>query len=81
MPKALQLRAVHWYHNVLCHPGESHRTHHKQHFTWTNMRKDVQNVCSRCSTCLLTKKTLKETMDFFQKRKQKVNPGENYVLT
>ena len=34
MPKALQLRAVHWYHNVLCHPGET-RTELtiKQHFT------------------------------------------------
>jgi len=40
MPKALQLRAVHWYHNVLCHLVETHtELTIKQHFTW--------NICAR----------------------------------
>ena len=34
LPKTLQIRTVEWYHNVLCHPGET-RTELtiKQHFT------------------------------------------------
>eukprot|EP00957_Ditylum_brightwellii_P030617 2320326-Ditylum_brightwellii.AAC.1 len=28
----------------------------RQHFTWNNLRKDVEQVCKRCVTCHLTKK-------------------------
>jgi len=42
MLKALQLSAVHWYHNVLCHLGETcTELTIKQHFTWTNIHKDI----------------------------------------
>ena len=60
LPKTLQNRTVEWYHNVLCHPGET-RTELtiKQHFYWPNLRQDVKHVCSKCNTCLLTKRSNK----------------------
>ena len=56
LPKALQHKAVQWYHVALMHPGET-RTEltMSQHYTWIGMRNTVQNVCQRCPTCQLTK--------------------------
>jgi len=71
MPNALQLRAVHWYYNVLCHPVETlTELIVKQHFTWTNMHKDVHKVCSRCNTCLPTKRNNKTNYGLLPKREQ-----------
>ena len=50
-----------WYHQTLCHPGET-RTEQtiRQHFYWKGLRKTVQEVCKKCPTCQLTKrKTIK----------------------
>ena len=60
VPQKLQQRIVNWYHYVLCHPGQT-RTEATiaQHFTWKNIRKDVQNTCTTCPTCQLTKRTKK----------------------
>ena len=57
MPKTLQTRCVNWYHQMLCHPGMT-RTEQsiRQHFTWKNLRKDVEKVCKYCKTCQLTKR-------------------------
>ena len=58
VPKTLQKRLVEWYHTQLCHPGET-RTELTitQHFTWNNLRKTVKEVCSKCHTCQLTKRS------------------------
>ena len=52
---------VEWYHEVLGHPGET-RTELtiKQHFTWKNLRKTVQQVCARCDACQRTKRNKKK---------------------
>jgi len=74
MSKALQLRAVHWYHNVLCHPGETCTELTKQHFTWTNMHKDVHKVCSRCNTCLVTKRNNKRSYGLLPEKEEESEP-------
>ena len=57
VPKSLQSKIVNWYHVNLCHPGQT-RTEAtiRQHFTWSNLRNDVEQVCKKCHTCKLTKK-------------------------
>ena len=57
IPKPLRKRVVEWYHTQLCHPGET-RTEQtiRQHFTWANLRKDVQDICRKCPTCQKSKK-------------------------
>ena len=49
------------YHVHLCHPGET-RTEQtiNHHFTWTNLRQTVHQVCSTCPTCQHTKTTSKK---------------------
>ena len=61
IPHSLQTHVVEWYHNQLCHPGES-RTELtiKQHVKWKNLHKDVQDTCRKCYTCQLTKRTKKK---------------------
>ena len=57
MPKPLQKRCVDWYHHILCHPGMT-RTEQtiRQHFTWKNLRGDVEKACKTCKTCQLSKR-------------------------
>ena len=47
IPKLLEKQVVEWYHNALCHPGET-RTELSiaQHFYWKNLHKTVHEVCS-----------------------------------
>jgi transposase InsO family protein len=61
LPRALQRKAVQWYHSTLLHPGET-RTEltMSQHYTWKGMRKTIEDVCKRCSTCQLTKPKLRQ---------------------
>ncbi len=56
IPDKLQKPTVEWYHEMLCHPGET-RTELTigQHYYWKNMRKTVQSVCKTCGVCKLTK--------------------------
>ena len=58
VPESLQLPLTEWYHNTLCHPGET-RTEMtiKQHFWWRSLTTTVRNVCSKCVTCQTTKRT------------------------
>jgi hypothetical protein len=61
MPNTLQHRCVEWYHDTLCHPGET-RTELtiRQHFQWKGLRGDVEDYCKKCGQCQLTKrKTIK----------------------
>ena len=58
LPQALQKKTVEWYHEMLCHPGET-RTEHtiRQHFDWKALRTTVQYVCKKCPTCQKSKTT------------------------
>ena len=49
---------VYWYHDMLCHPGET-RTEHTlhQHFDWKGLRTTVHDVCKKCPTCQRAKTT------------------------
>jgi transposase InsO family protein len=69
VPKTLQKRIVSWYHETLCHPGET-RTEATiaQHFTWPKMRADVHKECTTCATCQLTKRTKKKYGHLPEKR-------------
>ena len=57
IPESLKRRVVTWYHEVLCHPGET-RTEMtiRQHLTWRNLRQTIKDVCGRCPTCQKTKR-------------------------
>ena len=57
IPKSIQKTLVEWYHNVLCHPGET-RTELTigQHFYWKGLRKSVHDICSKCHTCQFLKR-------------------------
>ena len=52
LPAALQKKTVDWYHEMLCHPGET-RTEHTlcQHFDRKGLRTTVHGVCKKCPTC------------------------------
>ena len=51
LPKALQKKTVYWYHEMLCHPGET-RTEHtlRRHFDCRGLRTTVHDVCKKCPT-------------------------------
>jgi transposase InsO family protein len=61
IPAAVQRRIVDWYHTYLCHPGET-RTEAtiRQHFTGISLRETVQDVCKKCKTCQITKRSTKK---------------------
>jgi hypothetical protein len=61
IPDILQQKVVTWYHNTLCHSGET-RTEQtiRQHFWWSNLRDLVHRTCSKCDTCQRTKRTSKK---------------------
>jgi hypothetical protein len=47
IPTNLQRRVVEWYHEYLCHPGET-RTEQtiRQHYTWGNLCMTVHEICT-----------------------------------
>ena len=51
LPVALQKKTVDWYHEMLCHPGET-RTEHtlRKKFDWKGLRTTVPDVCKKCPT-------------------------------
>jgi RNase H-like domain found in reverse transcriptase/Reverse transcriptase (RNA-dependent DNA polymerase)/Integrase zinc binding domain/Retroviral aspartyl protease len=61
IPKQLQQAIVTWYHNQLCHPGET-RTEQtiRQHFWFNNLRQVVHDICSKCHTCQKCKMSYKK---------------------
>ena len=48
LPTALQKKAVDWYHEMLCHPGET-RTEHTlhEHFDWKVLLTKFHNLCKK----------------------------------
>ena len=57
LPAALQKKTVDWYHEMLCHPGDT-RTEHtlRQHFDWRGLRTTVHDMCKKWPTCQRAKK-------------------------
>ena len=61
VPLTLKRRLMGWYHDMLMHPGITRMTNTiGMHFTWAGMAKDIENLCKKCHTCQLTKKTKKK---------------------
>ena len=58
LPTALQKKTIDWYHEVLCHPGET-RTEHtlRQYFDWKGLHTTVHDVCKKCPTRQIEKPT------------------------
>ena len=57
-PTALHRKTVEWYHEMLCHPGETQTEHTiRQHFDWKSFRTTVHDVCKKCPTCQREKMT------------------------
>jgi hypothetical protein len=61
IPKSLTQRVTDWYHEFLCHPGET-RTEAtiRQHFTWPGMRQQVQKTIKTCDICQRAKRSTKK---------------------
>ena len=51
IPKQLERQVVEWYHDTLCHSGET-RTELSisQHFNWKNLHKTVYEVSTKCKS-------------------------------
>ena len=57
LPAALTKKTVDWYHEMLCHLGETWTEHNlRQHFDWKGFRTTVHDVCKKCPTCQRAKK-------------------------
>ena len=51
IPKQIQKTLVEWYHNVLCHRGETRtKSTIGQHFHGKGLQKSIHNICSKCHT-------------------------------
>ena len=58
LPTGLQKKTVDWYHETICHPGETQTEHTLcQHFDWKGLCTTVHDVCKKCPTCQRAKKT------------------------
>ena len=60
VPTPLRQKAVEWYHEQLCHPGET-RTEAtlRQHFTFPGLKPTVVKVYKACAACQHFKKNKK----------------------
>ena len=57
LPPALRRPATEWYHQFLCHPGETRlELTLRQHYDWRGLREDVKHTCKACQTCRVRKK-------------------------
>jgi hypothetical protein len=58
LPPSLQQKTIDWYHETLCHPGETQTEQTlRQHFDWKGLRTMVHATCKKCSTCQKAKLT------------------------
>ena len=52
LPVALQKKTVNWYHEMLCHPGETQTEHTlRQNVYWKGLPTTVHKVDKKCPTC------------------------------
>ena len=61
IPAKLRQKGVEWYHEQLCHPGET-RTEAtlRQHFSFPGLKTTVNKVCKACAACQYFKKHKKK---------------------
>ncbi len=61
VPEPLRKRIAEWYHEYLCHPGQT-RTEEtiRLAFTWPTLRKTVKRYCRTCKLCQKNKKPVKK---------------------
>ena len=60
LPTALQKKTVYWYHEMLCHPGETCIEHTlSQHFDCKGLHTTFHDVCKKCPTCQRAKKLIR----------------------
>lgn len=80
VPAELQQRIVSWYHETLCHPGET-RTEAtiSQHFTFKGLRNEVHKQCATCDICQRTKRT-KKKYGHLPPKEAEVNPWETLCV-
>ena len=76
VPDKLQQRIVDWYHQQLCHPGTK-RTEAtiRQHFTFKNVRKMVEDTIKICPICQKYKKGISK-FGFLPEKVAEANPWE-----
>ena len=61
IPKLIEKQVVEWYHNALCHSGEtSTELSIAQQFYWKKLPKTVYDVCSRYKACQFLKRNKKQ---------------------
>ena len=58
LPQSLQEKTIHWYHEILCHPGNT-RTEEsiRQNFAWKGMQTMIRKICKGCPSCQRVKVT------------------------
>ena len=80
IPKILQQRTVDWYHEMLCHPGET-RTELsiRQHFDWKGLRTTVAATCKKCTTCQKAK-TSNQKYGKLPPKTAEVNPWDTLCV-
>ena len=80
IPAGIQERTVKWYHQQLCHPGET-RTERsiKQHFYWPRMDKMIKDICRKCPTCQKSK-TSSTKYGHLPEKKAEANPWEKLCV-
>mgnify|MGYP002063500018 FL=1 len=61
IPEQLRKRVVTWYHTYLLHPGQN-RTEStiEQHLYWPDMRTQIREICDKCPSCQINKRTYKK---------------------
>ena len=60
VPKELRQRLMNWYHTHLIHPGQNRLYNTlRQHYTWKNMQKNVQDFVKTCKVCQVSKRGLR----------------------
>jgi RNase H-like domain found in reverse transcriptase/Integrase zinc binding domain len=81
LPKALQHKAVQYYHAILCHPGQT-RTEltMAQHYTWVGMRNTVRQVCEHCGSCQLHKAKVQRSFGHLPPKKAEEGPWETLCI-
>ena len=77
---ALQKKIVDWYHEMLCHPGETQTEHtFRQHFDWIGLRTTFHDVCKKCPTFQRAKTTYQKYGKLPPKQ-AKTNPGDTLCV-
>ena len=58
LPMELKKKTVYWYNKILCHLGETFTEHNiRQTIYWKGLHTTVHNVCKKCTTWQIFKKT------------------------